>query len=404
MDAPDHSGAGEFGGGHGHDGGSHGGGFGGHGVFGGHGHGGHVGHVGPGGVHGQLGHDAHQGGGQGFLIDAAPTTWLPVGIDPGWKYVAETYAHARTFGYAVGVDSCVPRGTPITAKMAEVIALEAAKKYGGVQALSPYKTGLLYEHPSFSALAAPAEGAPQGRFVNMPGIARSLHTIELLAWPHRACNVKDKVAEVLTSLGLARLDLRRTSSLPDIEKPTEEKLLSANPFAGVNDGLNPANGWFRSHSGDVPKGKTTIWRRFWQVKGCFDGIFQPKDKDLSGTFIVEFGCTWYFAKTGDYETRVAFSIYGAPYVPAQHQTWKWNLIKKHREAAEKAAKTVFSFIDGLPKPTEAIRERQRINLEMMEPEVLPARDPFEVTAPVIVAADTGNRAGDPPGPEADERR
>lgn len=415
--------AGEIGGHAGEHGGDHHGGVFGdhHGAFGsiGHNHGtpghdvshagGHPGHGphthAPHGIYGQLGHDANMAGGLGYLIDRAPTTWLPVGIDNGLKYVAETYGHARTFGANYSVDKCVPRGTALNARMAEVVALEAARSVGGVNELSNYKTGYLFEHPTFTTFGVPAEGSDPGRRVNLPGIARNTTIIELLVWPHGQCNPKEKLREVLARLGLSRLDLRMAFSLPDIEKPAERRIYSANPFAAVDDGLNPPNGWFRPPTGDRPVGITSLWREFYQVKGCFASLFNPKDKDLYGTFIAVFGCTWFFEKSGDYETRIAFAVYSAPYVPQQHQTWKWNIIRDHRIVAEKAAKEMVSFISGFPAKAESIETRRKLRLELTEPVVPAPRDPFDVPpTPLPVVPPVPSEVGDPAGPEEDEKR
>lgn len=372
--------AGEIGGGH----------CGGHGAFGG--------------AHGfaPLGHDAGVAGGLGNRIDAAPVTWLPVGIDAGFKYFKETYGHAQVFGYRLGAERSVPGGTKLDARMAEVIALEAGRKYGGADALSPYKRGYLYEHPSISR-PEPDEGCDRGRRLHLPGIARSLTTVELLVWPHAACNAKKELRHVLAQLGLVRLDLRMSSSLPDIDRQPEPVLLSANPFATVQDCMNPPNGWFRKQKGDVPTGTTLLWREFYQLKNRFQA-WRTGDKDLHGTFLAVFGATWFFEKSADYETRIAFSVYGLPYMPNGHETWKWEIIKAHREAAEKAAGTMYQFISGFPVSAAAIRTRQNVPLDMLVPEKPILRDPFNVgPTPVPLMPLCFGRAWDPEGPEADEK-
>jgi len=325
-------------------------------------------------------------------------------------YGKETYAHARAYGYTLGVDRSVPKGTLKHAKMANVIAIEVARQFGEEQP-GNYKTGYLFQHPSFTSLGQPAEGVDPGRRVNLPGIARNLNTIELLVWPHRQTDIeiKKKLRDVLGRLGLVRLDLRQSSSLPDIEKPLPEpKLLSANPFAGTDDGLNPANGWFRLGAGDTPKGTTELGREFYQLKGCWEK-FRTGDKDISGVFIAVHRATWHFAASGDYETRIAFSIYALPYVggmvPNCQETWKWETIRNHRVAAEEAAAEMWVDISGFPASGRSVEARRRVRLENLVPEIPPARDPFDIPAtPLpVVPLTGGGKAGDPAGPEADEK-
>jgi hypothetical protein len=353
-----------------------------------------------------VGDDATSGDGRGIGMDHAPVNLLPVGIDAGLKYVKETYAHARTFGHQMGVDKCVPRGTNISAIMADVVALEAAKKWGGASAVQLYDSGYIFEHPAFvGTVCEPGEGSDRGRKVNKPGIARSATTVELLVWPHGRCDAKGELRNVMARLGLVRLDLRQSSSLPDIDK-IEHKLMSANPFAAVDDGLNPANGWFRSGNDNrSPKGTTTLWREFYQVRGCdILSLFRkPSDRDVEGTFLAVFGATWYFESSNDYETRIAFAVYSLPYVSTGHGTHKWEMIRNHREAAEKAAAKMVSFISGFSAPRSSIEKRRRVRLEMTEPLAPVPPDPFKVVAPPVVLPPAGARPGFTPGPEADER-
>jgi hypothetical protein len=337
--------------------------------------------------------------GKGRLMDSAPLTWLPIGITSGWYYGKETYIHARTFGHRDGVDRSVPKGTPGTAKMAEVIALEAARKHGA-NALQFYKQGYVFAHPSFAGLVNSADASDPGRRVNMPGIARNLNTVEVLVWPHGQCSPEKELRRVMKGLRMVRLDLRQTSSLPDLEK-TEHKLMSANPFAAVQDDLNPPNGWFRHNSGTQARGKTFLWREFYQVeRSMWDVIRNPNDRDMHGTFLAVFGATWYFEETGDYETRIAFSVYGLPYVSSGHETFKWERLKQHRDVAEKAAAAMLSFISAVKTKPESLRHRLKVRPEMTEPVAPAPRDPFEATAPVVVSPVTSTV--DPPGPEPDE--
>lgn len=372
---------------------------GGHGPGQGHGH--PIGHNGPPGIHSPIGHDANMSDGKGRLIDRGPLTWLPLGITHGWYYGKETYIHARTFGHRTGVDKCVPKGTALTANMAQVIALEAARKHGANE-LSFYQQGYLFNHPSFIGRVNSADASDPGRRVNMPGIARNLNTVEVLVWPHGQCSPEKELRRVMKGLNCIRLDLRQTSSLPDIEK-MEYKLLSANPFASSQDALNQPNGWFRRNREVPAKGRTFLWREFYQLdRSIWDVIRNPDDRDMHGTFLAVFGATWYYEETGDYETRIAFSVYGLPYVSSNHETFKWQRLSGHRFVAEDAAAAMFRYISGVRPPSESLRRRIKLRPELTEPVAPAPRDPFEPTAPVVVSPVPPPL--DPPGPEADEAK
>lgn len=382
--------------GHGSDAGEFGGGA----EHGGHGHG----HG-----HGSSGGDADTGAGDGLyrLITDAPRGWLAFGIEPGFAYKSETFAHAQAYGYAYGVKKVVPKGTSLTAVMSEVVALEAAREIGGVTELAVYKTGFLWEHPAFRGITPPAEGQPQGRLLNLPGVARSNTTVEVLAWPHNACTPMDEVRRIMERLGLTRVDLRQSSQLAEIDKRDYTGILSNNPFGDPKNKANKPNGWFREATGE-----THIWREFYQVKGCGSTGWpwsRPSEDDLYGTFLCVFGVTYKYAGTNDYETRIAFAVYSSRYCERGQWTGKWNQIKQHREAAERAAKAIATYLARYPAPCAGVEERKRKRLEDLEPVVPAVVAPPRIDLTRILEAPPPSlprRAIEPEGedPEVSSRR
>lgn len=405
MSDGDGSDAGEIGG---HGGDHHGGdhhGWGDH--FGDHhGHGHHGGH---GWGFASVGDDADMPDGRARLISAAPRGWLPRGIDAGLAYTRETFLDAKTFsGDKAGILKCVPAGTRDMESMATVVALDVARKFGADK-LSGYTAGYLWEHPTFSArgLQARGEDEDRGRLVNLGGIVRSNTTVELLAWPHDQCDWRTELRRHFKREGLVRLDLRQSSSLPDIDR-IERRLLSADPFGNADDGVNPPNGWFRP-----VKGETHLVREFYQVRGCLSTLFGGgSNRDEEGTFLAVFGATWKFDHgngCADYETRIAFAVFGNFYSAKGRQTYKWQKIRKHREAAEKAAAAMLGYLRRFAPAATAVDRRLAVNLA----ETAPVPPAARLEAPRVrldtlpltpIPPATGRGAGDPAGPEADERR
>ncbi len=346
--------------------------------------------------------ELNSGDGLFRLVADAPRGFLPASIDPGLTYPKETLGHALAYGHG-GVKKLCPKGTILTANMADVIALQAARQIGEVDELAPYKTGFLWQHPVFDGIARPAETEDHGRCFNLPGIARNNTTVEVLAWPHAECKPMEETRRIMANAGLTRLDLRQSSQLADIEKRDRTAVLSNQPFGDPKNISNRPNGWFRG-----VEGETHLWREFYQVKECARVGWwgsTPTDRDCYGTFLCVFGVTYKYGRCEDYETRVAFAVWSVPYSRQGQWTYKWEQIKAHREVAENAAKSMSWFFKRFPGLTASVNQRKRIRLEEMEPPVppvviIPRIPPIEEGPPPALGG--GKGADRTPGPEFDE--
>jgi hypothetical protein len=347
------------------------------------------------------GDHSHGDGSMLFLKDA-PRGWLVAGIDPGLTYPKETYGHALAFGHSYGVEKVAPKGTSSTALMAHAIALDVAKKNGGVDSLAPYDMGYLWQHPAFSGITPPEKGHDKGRRLNLPGIGRSNTIIEVLAWPHGVCTPQDEWRRVAERLGLSRLDLRRELQLADINK-TEYTLLSNSPFGDPKNVANRSNGWHRNADG-----KTHFWREFYQLKECGRTGWpwnRPAQDDLYGTFLAVFGVTYTYERTKDCETRIAFAVYSLPYNEHGHWTYKWAQIRKHRETAEASAKAMQRYLHLHQAPCTAISERMAIRLEDLEPavpNVVPV--PRKPVSGMPLPPSLPTRLPQPEGPDVEDKK
>lgn len=330
---------------------------------------------GHGGSHGgEIGHgQSHGGHGPGYHGDTFGDSnhgghtahgMLPGGVTGGGGYTAEFVSHdahghlhvphAHEHAGHYGQHS-------IAQTEAHMLALQIAMQHG-CHNFGGFRSGHLHSMPMFHGRAGNTDSHDMQRMINIPGIARDDTTVEVLYWPHRKCDPKNKVREMAKCMGLTRIKPYANNMSERDE--TKTSILSNTPFGNATDRKNPPNGWYRNVTG-----KTHLWQEFYQFQPCklpwpLNSIFGRPRFETWRTFLIVFGATWEFAETGDFETRVAFTVFSL----AEGDSFRWDQIRSHRVAAEKLSGALFKYMEAHPATAESIAAREAMEPEWLIPE------------------------------------
>ena len=245
---------------------------------------------------------------------------------------------------------------------------------GGFQSWS-FPTGGLHDVP---ALQVPGFAAPDGptpytgspRDLNLPGIARSATTVEMLYWPHSHCEPRNELSQRASAAGLEHYRPIYHSDWNDVVK-TEPRILSGFPVGTAKENRELPNGWYRG-----VRGTTHYWREFYRLRPK-RGFFTQKPETYKEhrTFLVVIGATWHYHHASpswlndDYETRVAFCVYSQPSGDGAGYSYDIDQIQKHRQAAERVAQQLHDYLAAHPPSSASAQFRRSMDPTLLHPSV-----------------------------------
>ncbi len=138
--------------------------------------------------------------------------------------------------------------------------------------------------------------------VRLPGVVLSDRTMQLLVWPHGLIDTQALFRTIASRHKL--LSLSRKTPATVASNRQHKTLLDTKVFDGPGKNSQPSAKY------EGATGTTTVWNEFWQLptqrawwssKTVDDGL-------PLGSHLVIMGYTWFYAETGDYETRVAITV------------------------------------------------------------------------------------------------
>jgi hypothetical protein len=203
--------------------------------------------------------------------------------------------------------------------------------------------------------------------VKLSGFARSKKQLQLLVWPHGYYNVRARLQRIATSMGL--FDIVKHYQDINYNDMFYHKLLDTTPFDGRDHSTGMPSGWYPG-----AKGKTRTWTEYWQIGGRSrwwrfweESSPQPSWR----TYLIIKGSTWYYQDIGDYETRVAFSIYSISEVINRKHVPRRKYIEMHGKAADRISRILYDNISQALPSQESVRKR----LEMLQRIANPPKKP-----------------------------
>jgi hypothetical protein len=313
-----------------------------------------------------------------------------------WAHASE-HGHGVSFGDAFAGVALAGQLTGHSFSLADTaaaaIAIEIALDHGGPGEFHGHETGYLHEVP---ALAEPGWQGPQGgwhageaagadtglgREIHLPGTARDARTVDVLVWPHGWCGstyrgVHDQIRQMAGVEGMVPFDFSEIDIryLREIDR-TEPRIL---PIVGSDQTRHLPSGWYREATG-----ATHQWREFFGIplsRGVPKFLVSHHDytvTQLMGgrprwvprTILIVTGCTWWYAQTADYETRVAFSVHSESWVNDRGvREYNRRQFRQYRERAEHLAQRLREYLHAHPAPPSSIVRRRQMGPEATQPE------------------------------------
>jgi hypothetical protein len=248
------------------------------------------------------------------------------------------------------------------------IASEVAQTHSGPSEPHGFETGYAHEVPALAHSGWHAgetglsAGVSVGREVSLPGVARDANKIEVLEWPHSACDAKNQIELLARQAGMVVFPVWEVNIAGLIEfDHTEGRILPLEQRHNV-PAVMP-NGW---HPGWT--GSTRRWCEFFRIRPSwlpaklavlFPFFGPPNNFEHRRTFLIVIGSSWHYDQPADYETRVAFMVYSLKFVEGSQWTYDWNQIRQYRDRAEILAKGLKKYLKQHPPMSDSI-ERRRI--------------------------------------------
>src|SRR5262245_26975628 len=247
--------------------------------------------------------------------------------------------------------------------IAASIAIQLAVEHGASLQLQGHQSGYLQDVPALREGPPHAPDGPYrwedaGRVLQLPGIARDATTVDVLCWPH-GHPVQWPWRRIRARAEVEHLERYRPNIVELVEyERVEARLLDCGLFG---DPAAQPNGWYR---GAV--GTTYVWRDFFRIRPRQPLFGKAKESyENHRTFLVATGAMWHYSHvsvTGDWETRVAFSVYSLPFVDAARQwAYRWDQIKQYRAIAEGLAAALRRELEAIPPSPLAIQERRSMD-------------------------------------------
>lgn len=237
-----------------------------------------------------------------------------------------------------------------------------------------------------------------GRELNLPGIARSATTVEVLYWPHGRCEPRREIQQLAASVGLERYSRPAHHPLWEETLKTRPRILTGFPLGTPEERHKLPNGWYRDEKGTPVTGTTHSWLEFYRIRPTPSSVRELQrafyvftaPEDVHRTFLVVTGATWHYHHKepywlcDDYETRVVFSIYSGILGDGAGYTYRWDQIRQHRQAACHLAKLLHDYLKAHPPSPSSVQFRRDLDPILTRPtRQAPADEIAKAVDPVV---------------------
>lgn len=141
-----------------------------------------------------------------------------------------------------------------------------------------------------------------GRRVRLPGTSIGERSCQVLVWPHGSCDVNAVVSAVLSNHGFRNVNFKKSDATPSTR--VDNTIRDTTPFDGPTINAPMPSGFLPGATGF-----TRTFTNHWQLPSKATWLSVPRVDPAEPVHLTVTSCTWFFNGPGDFETRVALSVF-----------------------------------------------------------------------------------------------